>query len=72
MHRKIPKFTPRWSTLAAARHAAEHGWIGSDALAEIGAEKRDDEHGPTKVDAPGAEPMASRPTIVVDESGAAP
>jgi phosphatidate phosphatase APP1 len=41
-------------TLAAARHAAERGWIASGALPEIGEEKRDDE-GTTgaKADAPG-------------------
>ena len=30
-------------TLAAATHAALHGWIASDALGEIGGEKREDE-----------------------------
>lgn len=54
-------------TLAAARHAAMHGWIASDALAEIGGEKRDDE-GATgaKADAPGVTGETSAPTVVVD------
>lgn len=53
-------------TLAAARHAAMHGWIASDALGEIGGEKRDDE-GMTgaKTNAPGIETKPA-PTIVVD------
>ena len=44
-------------TLAAARHAAAHGWIDEAALAEIGSEKRADE-GTTggKVETPGVEP----------------
>lgn len=54
-------------TLAAARHAAMHGWISSDALAEIGGEKRDDE-GTTgvKADAPGVPEQPTTPTVVVD------
>jgi phosphatidate phosphatase APP1 len=53
-------------TLAAARHAALHGWIASDALDEIGGEKRDDE-GATgaKADAPGVDTKPA-PTVVVD------
>ena len=53
-------------TLTAARHAALHGWISSDALGEIGGEKRDDE-GATgaKADAPGVEATTTR-TVVVD------
>jgi phosphatidate phosphatase APP1 len=53
-------------TLAAAKHAALHGWIASDALDEIGGEKRDDE-GTTgaKADTPGTE-AKSTPTVVVD------
>jgi len=53
-------------TLAAARHAAAHGWISEDALGEIGAEKRDDE-GRTgaKVPTPGVDD-AKAPTVVVD------
>jgi phosphatidate phosphatase APP1 len=54
-------------TLAAARHAAMHGWIASDALVEIGGEKRDDE-GATgaKADAPGVPEQPATPTVVVD------
>jgi len=54
-------------TLAAARHAAIHGWIASDALTEIGGEKRDDE-GVTgaKADAPGVPQQPAVPTVVVD------
>ena len=53
-------------TLAAARHAAMHGWISSDALTEIGGEKRDDE-GSTgaKTSAPGIDATPA-PTVVVD------
>jgi phosphatidate phosphatase APP1 len=53
-------------TLAVARHAAIHGWIASDALVEIGGEKRDDE-GETgaKADSPGVETKRA-PTVVVD------
>ena len=54
-------------TLAAARHAAMHGWIASGALADIGGEKRDDE-GVTgaKADAPGVAQQPAAPTVVVD------
>ena len=55
-------------TLAAARHAAEHGWIADGALPEIGGEKRDDTTGPAKVDAPGVDPDAAGPTLVVEET----
>jgi len=53
-------------TLAAAKHAALHGWISSDALAEIGGEKRDDE-GKTgaKAEAPGVDTQPAA-TVVVD------
>jgi phosphatidate phosphatase APP1 len=53
-------------TLAVARHAAMHGWIASNALDEIGGEKRDDE-GATgaKASAPGVETTPT-PTVVVD------
>lgn len=46
------------NTLAAARHAAEQGWISSDALPDIGEEKRADEgRDSSKVPAPdGGEP----------------
>ena len=55
-------------TLTVARHAAAHGWIRDDALAEIGTEKRADE-GTTgaKVDAPGVT-NEQAPTVVVDET----
>ena len=43
-------------TLAAARHAAAHGWISEEALGEIGQEKRADERAH----------VADAPTIVVD------
>jgi phosphatidate phosphatase APP1 len=53
-------------TLAVARHAAIHGWIASDAVAEIGGEKRDDEGGTgAKADAPGIDTKRA-PTVVVD------
>lgn len=46
-------------TLAAAQHAAEHGWIDAARLSEIGEEKREDEAG---------EEEEKGPTVVVDES----
>ena len=53
-------------TLAAARHAAAHGWIDEGALGEIGTEKRADEgKSGAKVETPGVE-TKSAPTIVVD------
>ena len=53
-------------TLAAARHAAAHGWIDESALAEIGTEKRADEGtSGAKVETPGVEPKTA-PTVVVD------
>ena len=53
-------------TLAVAKHAALHGWIASDALAEISGEKREDEGVTgTKTDAPGVDTKPT-PTIVVD------
>ncbi len=53
-------------TLAAARHAAAHGWISEDSLSDIGSEKRDDEgHTGAKVPAPGVE-TEDAPTLVVD------
>ena len=53
-------------TLAAARHAAEHGLISPDALASIGQEKRADE-GATdaKRDAPGSRDVGDTPTPTV-------
>ena len=54
-------------TLAAARHAAEHGWIDPARLAEISGDKRADE-GTTseKVAPPGSPPPPPSPTIVVE------
>ena len=53
-------------TLTAARHAAAHGWINEDALAEIGSEKHADEGKTgTKVETPGVEPKTA-PTVIVD------
>jgi phosphatidate phosphatase APP1 len=54
-------------TMAAARHAAERGLIGADALAEIGGEKRMDEaSAPGKVGAPAVEAgdATERPVVV--------
>jgi len=56
-------------TLAAARHAAEHGFISPDSLDDVAADKRADEGVTTeKVDAPGARDVtdAPTPTIVVE------
>ena len=55
-------------TLAAARHAAEHGWITKESLAGIGEEKRADEGTTdTKAPAPGAQDKGeTTPTIVVE------
>ncbi|HUQ84583.1 MAG TPA: phosphatase domain-containing protein [Gemmatimonadaceae bacterium] len=54
-------------TLAVAKHAALHGWISSDALTEIGGEKREDEGVTgTKANAPGAVETPPTPTVVVD------
>jgi phosphatidate phosphatase APP1 len=54
-------------TLAAARHAAEHGWIDPASLDAIAADKRQDETAPAPGDDP-ASPSAppSAPTIVVE------
>jgi phosphatidate phosphatase APP1 len=53
-------------TLAAARHAALHGWIASDTLTEIGGEKQEDEGVTgTKTEAPGVDTQPA-PTVVVD------
>lgn len=55
-------------THAAAKHAASKGYIASDALAEIGAERAADEgRGDAKESAPGVE-TPKAPTVVVDES----
>ncbi len=58
-------------TLAAAKHAAEKGWISADALPAIGEEKKADE-GKTdeKVGAPSPAAGAT-PTVVVSEDPAA-
>jgi phosphatidate phosphatase APP1 len=54
-------------TLAAARHAAAHGWIADEALDEIGTEKRADTgQSDAKVETPGVETKQA-PTIVVDD-----
>jgi phosphatidate phosphatase APP1 len=58
-------------TLAAARHAAEHGFIAADTLSAIGEEKKADEGAkPGKVDAPGARDATDQPTptIVVEDN----
>jgi phosphatidate phosphatase APP1 len=52
-------------TLTAARHAAAHGWIRADALAEVGEEKQADEPGGAKEPSPGVE-QQSAPTLLVD------
>jgi phosphatidate phosphatase APP1 len=58
------------NTVAAAKHAAEKGWIDSEALPEIGEEKRADEgRDATKVPAPdGGEPASGKPPIVIESS----
>ncbi|NUS98553.1 MAG: DUF2183 domain-containing protein [Gemmatimonadaceae bacterium] len=54
-------------TMAAARHAAERGYIDARALPEIGGEKRMDEAtAPGKVGAPAATADSSAPPAVVD------
>jgi phosphatidate phosphatase APP1 len=54
-------------TAAAAKHAMEHGWIRPERLADVQAEKRDDE-GKTgaKADAPGVPRDPGAPTIEVE------
>jgi len=57
-------------TLAAARHAAEHGFIAADALESVAHEKRADEGtDPGKADAPGARDATDTPTptVVVED-----
>ncbi|HUF29604.1 MAG TPA: phosphatase domain-containing protein [Gemmatimonadaceae bacterium] len=55
-------------TLAAARHAAEHGWIAESALGDVGEDKRADEGtSGAKVETPGVETEKSE-TVVI-ESG---
>jgi phosphatidate phosphatase APP1 len=58
-------------TLAAARHAAAHGWIREETLSEIGQEKRADEGGGGKEPAPGVKAGPATPTVVVDPARAA-
>lgn len=54
-------------TMAAARHAAERGYIDAAALPEIGGEKRMDEaSAPGKVGKPAAHADTSAPQVVVD------
>jgi phosphatidate phosphatase APP1 len=53
-------------TLAAAKHAAAHGWIDENALGEIGEEKRADEGtSGARVETPGVEEEHA-PTLVVE------
>ncbi|NUQ21918.1 MAG: DUF2183 domain-containing protein, partial [Gemmatimonadaceae bacterium] len=57
-------------TMAAARHAAERGYIDAAALAEIGGEKRMDEAAaPGKVGKPAEHADTSAPQVVVDAEG---
>ena len=62
------------NTLAAARHAAEKGWIDGAALPEIGEEKKADEgRDGSKVAAPdGGEPTTGKPPVVVGDSVSRP
>lgn len=54
-------------TLAVARHAAMHGWLDNDRLADIAGDKRDDEGATTeKVETPGVH-LETAPTVVVDD-----
>jgi phosphatidate phosphatase APP1 len=53
-------------TLTIASHAAAHGWIRGEALAQVGGEKRADEGAGGKADAPGVPLHPSAPTVVVD------
>jgi phosphatidate phosphatase APP1 len=57
------------NSLAAAKHAAEQGWIRADALPEIGEEKRADEgRDSTKVPAPdGGEPSSGKAPVVIGD-----
>lgn len=54
-------------TLTIASHALAHGWIREAALPEIRGEKRADEGGGGKEDAPGVGGAAAAPTVVVDK-----
>jgi phosphatidate phosphatase APP1 len=53
-------------TLTVASHASAHGWIRPDALPDIRGEKRADEGGGGKADAPGVGGTEPTPTVVVD------
>jgi phosphatidate phosphatase APP1 len=53
-------------TLTAASHAAAHGWIRADALPAIRQDKKADEGAGGKESAPGIQPTAPVPTLVVD------
>jgi phosphatidate phosphatase APP1 len=55
-------------TLAAARHAAAHGWIREETLGGIGEEKRADEGAGGKEPAPGVKEAPAAPTVVVDRN----
>jgi phosphatidate phosphatase APP1 len=57
-------------TLGAARHAAEQGWISTDALPDVQQEKRADEgRDDTKVATPdGGEPTSGTEPTVIDGS----
>jgi phosphatidate phosphatase APP1 len=54
-------------TLTIASHASAHGWIQEAALPEIRGEKRADEGGGGKADAPGVTQRAPAPTVIVDK-----
>jgi phosphatidate phosphatase APP1 len=54
-------------TAAAARHAAEHGWIARESIADVEVEKRADEgESGEKADAPGVPEDPGAPTIEID------
>jgi phosphatidate phosphatase APP1 len=53
-------------TLAAASHAAAHGWISADLLPEVREEKRADEGQGGKAASPGVEKSEPVPTVIVD------
>ena len=56
-------------TLAAARHAAEHGWIAQDSVSAVSEEKRKDEGTtPGKADAPGARDAGEGPPPTIIEA----
>lgn len=54
-------------TLTIASHASAHGWIREASLPEVRGEKRADEGGGGKEDAPGVGGEAAAPTVVVDK-----